>query len=120
MGADFIWARADVTETKHTWFDRITQMSHEDTIRFVHDTEDFLMLADMCDDADNDEELVTKVKERLTEAVDIVYGYHSNREMGWFIEGDRTYALTGGMSWGDDPTEVLQDVVLFAELQKYS
>ena len=112
MGADFIWGRVEVTEPKSTWLNRILEA---DIAAFAETTEDDYYWSDSYEE----DGLVEGVTEELRTAIEICYGYHQNREMGWFIEGDRTYALTGGMSWGDDPTEALRDIWLFDSFQRF-
>lgn len=43
--------------------------------------------------------------EFLTECIDTVYNYQSLRDCSYFtIDYTRRFAITGGMSWGDEPS----------------
>lgn len=111
MGADFIWGRAEVTEPKSTWLNRILEA---DIAAFAETTEDYYYWSESYEDG-----LVEGVTEELRTAIEECYNYHQNRETGWFIEGDRTYVISGGMSWGDDPTDVLREIYLFDAFQRF-
>lgn len=45
----------------------------------------------------------------LTECVETVYDYGRRRDCGLLmIDGDRKFAITAGMSWGDEPTDAYE------------
>ncbi|MCZ7607583.1 MAG: hypothetical protein M5U25_16255 [Planctomycetota bacterium] len=43
---------------------------------------------------------------KLHEAVDAMRGFIHRRDVGWLYREGETIFLTGGMSWGDTPTEL--------------
>jgi len=55
---------------------------------------------------DMDDLMLRKLVERLLkDAVDKLTGYR--RDVGGMVLGDTSYAISGGMSWGDSPTEAM-------------
>lgn len=64
---------------------------------------------------DNEEDLKDDVTDKLRAAVDTVFVeyYHQegmHREMNTLEIRGREYIFTGGMSWGDSPSDVYEDV----------
>lgn len=102
MSADFIWAMADVTESKAEWIDRLNQTTDE-----AFETLDHWSIPD------------EDVRGRIAEAIDVCYDYMNRSDMGWFSDerGGGTYVFSGGMSWGDSPTEAFDDIWVFSEFQ---
>ena len=39
---------------------------------------------------------------------------------GYWQEGDTLYALSGGLSWGDDPTDAMRHLMIFNYLQVWA
>lgn len=67
-----------------------------------------------------DEDTIEDVRELLREGVRILSDEELGRDTGWFIGTDATiYILTGGMTWGDSPTEACDPIwaVQVAELK---
>jgi len=111
MGADFVYAIVEVTKPESYWQNIIGELDDGQVMSFVRDTDDQHGWVEMFDyDPTAEAEFCQKVAERLSEAVNVCYGYTQNREMGWHQDGDRTFAITGGMSWGDSPTECIDDM----------
>ena len=51
--------------------------------------------------------LSNEVVEYLIQCVETVYTYSDRRDCAFFtLDGNRRFAVTGGMSWGDEPTDV--------------
>lgn len=108
MGADFIFAIADITDPEDTWLAKA-----DNHIQLFMDNYD-----SMCrwDDL-NDDELAAAVTSELKDAINTCYHYEG-REMGWFSpDGITTYVLTGGMSWGDSPTDIYDHISMFSGFQ---
>ena len=118
MGADFIWARAEVTEPVEYWLDWFGELNDDQMIDFIDATDDTFFWRD-CHTDESEAALCQSVAERLSTAISVCYDYDSNREMGWYIEDGRMFILTGGMTWGDDPTEAYADIWMFAELRDW-
>ena len=72
------------------------------------------------EDEDFSEELAKKMRAKIQEALDVVYDADGRRDVSSFIiDGNRTFYLTGGMSWGDDPSECYTDFWIFFEFLGY-
>lgn len=114
MGADFVYAIVEVTKPESYWQDIIGELNDGEVMAFAHETNDQYDWFDLYDYENIGEPaFCQKVAERISEAVGVSYGYTQNREMGWYQDGIRTFAITGGMSWGDKPTECIDDVWMF-------
>lgn len=67
-----------------------------------------------------DEELVNQMKERLKQAVEVVYDSYGNRDVDIInVYGLGSLLITGGATWGDDPTEEFEDFNLFNQFLGY-
>jgi hypothetical protein len=102
MGADFIYAMAIVP--------------NEDEAKEVLRRIDALTI-DTCpelpslDDSDSSpEDYVEEVKEYLRGCLEQLMETVDRRDADGFTIGDRFVILTGGMSWGDNPTELCQPI----------
>lgn len=65
-------------------------------------------------DDDEQEATVEDARMRYRAALDVVYGH--SREVGTFTAANRVWVISGGMSWGDLPTDACTDIDLVAEL----
>jgi len=59
------------------------------------------------------------VAERVSEAIEVAYD-DFRRDVGYWQEGDTLYALSGGLSWGDEPTDAMRDLMIFNYLQVWA
>jgi len=117
MGADFVWIDADVTESKETWLKRLTHdMDAESIQSFIEATEPEIGWWRF-DDEETD--MVEFVTEYIKDSINTAYDYMYNREMGWYMRNGYTYVLTGGMSWGDDPTDAFEYIGTFRAFQDW-
>jgi len=67
-----------------------------------------------------DRESVKWMKERLIEAVDCVYAEQHTRDCNTLaVDGINRFLVTGGTSWGDEPSAEWDDFNLFNELLGY-
>lgn len=55
------------------------------------------------------------VARRITEAADDLFGPSYSRDVVEMFLGDRYYLFSGGMSWGEEPTESYEQVVLVCD-----
>lgn len=120
MGAEFIFAVANVTKSKDYWLDYISHMDDSHMESFVQESDDQFYWADRTEYPSSElysHEFLQKVSELIVDAVNESYEYEHNRELGWFIQGEETIVVTGGMTWGDDPTEAFDSVRIFDALQ---
>ncbi len=58
------------------------------------------------------DELMAKVRD----ALEVVYDYNHRRDCAQLVIDDKIYALTGGMSYGDDPTDAYNSFSIVAAL----
>lgn len=122
MGASFIFCTANVTKPKEYWLDYISHMDDSHMDSFITITDEEFYWADRFDHPANDlysHAFYQKVAEVIVEAVNVSYDYEYNLEIGWFEHADETLIVTGGMSWGDDPTDALDKVAIFHTLQHW-
>lgn len=130
MGADLILSFVDVSEPKEKWLDILGEWDDGKVDRFVADSgnddliEDILEnLVDILDldGVDNedprrdDDALMAQARqqlvERLVDAINTVYGANSRVSHKVILDG-KPWAVTGGLSWGDDPTDDFADFIL--------
>ena len=110
MGADFTYAAANITRPQAEWVVEIHRLdSVDDIVRFLAPTGmDWLF---------DHFESIDELKATLMEDIDIAYGY--SRETSRFHHKDETFVITGGMSWGDNPTDVYDSIERFDAIQDY-
>ena len=119
MGADLMLNYVEIAEPREKAQSRLDQLVL---------TEADLSTFENCgyhyfEDEDFSEELAKKMRAKIQEALDVVYGCH---EKGYrrditslTIDGNRTFYFTGGMSWGEDPSECYTDFWIFFEFLGY-
>jgi len=122
MGADFIFATCRRLEDRDAAIGLVDQLSDERLDRVVDQLSDErldrvwgLQTGDAPEnDEDRKDEDRKAVRLFLKEAVDVACS--DRRDLGWFQDSDDQYWLiTGGMSWGDDPTDAYQYIMAIAE-----
>lgn len=111
MGANFIWAIAPVEADKDKVVARAKIMTYEECEELYNAGEHFF---DYYPDGWEDEpaEFRQVIIDRLVEAIEVCYT--TSRELDHLTLKGTSYVLTGGMSWGDAPTDVFDDVGLLA------
>jgi hypothetical protein len=74
-------------------------------------------------DEEFSEQVQKDMRARLQRALDVVYDNdekQTSRDVTRLvIDGNRTFLFTGGMSWGDDPTNSYTDFWIFFEFLGY-
>ena len=105
MGADFIFSINEIKLTKEEAYKKASDCafnSRQETIdRLVNECGCY----HFSDDTTSSETTSSEVYKYLIECLDNVYNYQSFRDCSYFIiDGTRKFAITGGMSWGDAPT----------------
>lgn len=113
MGADFIFAVAEITEPENTWLAKV-----DSNIQLFMDNYDFMDRW-----GDLDDELETAVISELKDAINTCY-HHEGHEMGRFSpDGITTYVLTGerlGEKFsraGASPIDIYDHIDLFSDFQ---
>lgn len=118
MGATFIHAMAEVSKPKEHWLDILGELNDGQMLKFIEDTGEHTGWWETPFDDDEDEsDRCQSVAERLTEAINVCYDVEHNPQLGWFRIDDWEFVITGGMSWGDDPTDYMADVEMFDSFQ---
>jgi len=109
MSTAFIFGIVCVDEPKDRWLQIIRELETHDLESIMDDIEDFYPVDDCLDD---------EMRSRLREAVEVCYD-ERNTAVGWCVLDDKRYAVSGGMAWGDAPTDECWDIWLFTALQDY-
>ena len=120
MSAEFVFAVANVTKPKDYWLDYISHMDDGHMASFIDETDDQFDWSDRIDHPVSDpysHDFYQKVAEAIVEAVNVAYDYYYNRELGWRTYKGETLVITGGMTWGDEPTDAFDAVRIFDALQ---
>ena len=120
MGADFVFAMAEVTQPKDYWLDYISHMDDSHMESFIATTDELFYWSDRFDDMNPySPEFYQAVAEAVSRAVEVCYDYEYNRELGWWTRDDRSFIVTGGTTYGDAPTDAMSSVEVFEALQHW-
>lgn len=119
MGADLLLNYVEIAEPREKAQARLDKLQM---------TEEHLSMFEDCgiyqfSDEEFSEQVQKDMKARLQRALDVVY----DNDEKWttrdvtrlIIDGNRTFLFTGGMSWGDDPTNSYTDFWIFFEFLGY-
>jgi hypothetical protein len=119
MGADLLLNYVEIAEPREKAQARLDKLQM---------TEEHLSMFEDCgiyqfSDEEFSEQVQKDMKARLQQALDVVY----DNDEKWttrdvtrlVIDGNRTFLFTGGMSWGDDPTNSYTDFWIFFEFLGY-
>lgn len=115
MGACFVWVKADVTKPKSYWVQLVDEIDEEELCSFIDYFYD-------CDDWYGGDKLSKSEEARvlLWESIEACYNYMNREDIGWEIVDGKTYILTGGLTWGDDPTESFVHVSMLSDFQYHT
>ena len=119
MGAEFIYAVANITETKEHWHTILGELHDGKMEAYINETDTLMYWSENYDDLDTDSpEFFQVVAERVSDAIETAYG--DSRELGTFRDNhDELWAITGGTSWGDDPTDIFHDLRILDSFQTW-
>lgn len=109
MGADFLYAVADMSIDKDTLVSLVNGMDYHAMVGLSN--------AIYLGDIEDDEEWVQESKKELIDHINVVYSSRDSREVGYMNIKDTEYLITGGMSWGDEPTDHFRSFEVVQELQ---
>lgn len=116
MGGDFIFAVAPVHESvdREEALRRIEQLTYEDYELLA----DVLLHDPLVEGLQPEEveDIKEQIRDILKDAVWHVFKHLEGadfREIGSFDHGDTAFVLTGGMSWGDPPTDAFHLILAF-------
>lgn len=122
MGADFLLYRLPLDHPVEEAHRRVDAFDSQALLELIANeiVQDFEIGAEYEDPTTVTEmeaaKLMPDLHRRLHEAVDFVYGVAWNREVAVIDIDGRMWAMTGGMSWGDAPTEIAGDFDLLGAL----
>ena len=120
MGADMTLAIADVSLPKETWLQRVADVSRDELRSWFRDTRFVWRYEDdeqyWHDDKPTDA-LCDVLRDELREAVELAYS--PPRDCTTVTVSGRSLIVTGGVTWGDDPTDSFQVVALLCEFQDH-
>ena len=135
MGADLLITAVELKESKAKCLKRIEKLDWSDVDGMFERFENagiwidedairkqvFAVLYDERGEEEAfDEETVKWMKERLVEAVECVYADQFSRNCNTLaVDGINRFLVTGGTSWGDDPSSEWDDFNLFNEFLGY-
>ena len=112
MGANFVYAIAEIDQSRQYWLDKLNNLNVDNIADIADELGNYLYDFDELDGA----ELVEAVKARVADSINESYDAYegSSREASSLhLTGDRNFVITGGMSWGDAPTDVFDHIALF-------
>jgi len=109
MRRDLMLAMAELRETKEK------AMARVDRLVFVEDDIERLVDCGAVDwyDEEWNPSLSDNIRERLRIAVNVVYGAMGRDTVDFTVDGERAFVVTGGPSWGDEPSNEYADFNLF-------
>jgi hypothetical protein len=126
MGADMMLAVVDITEPKQRWLDATDQITDADLFACFRDTWVIWKYEDderywnhdvKGDEPEPTPALMTELRVELMDAIRYAYEFH--RDCQTLHIADRVVAVTGGLCFGDDPTDSYSVLNLVAEFQYY-
>jgi len=139
MGAELILAFVDVSEPKQKWLDILGEWDDGSVDRFVTDCGYDYMIDDITEEIEDDlnmrevddshpswadHRIMAKARQKFTEriqdAIDTAYGAAGRISHKVILDG-KPWAITGGLSWGDEPSDDFEHFSLaetFIEYQK--
>lgn len=120
MGAEFIYAVANITETKEHWHTILGELHDGKMEAYINETDTLMYWTENYEHMvfDNESEFFQAVAERVSDAIETAYG--ESRELGTFRDNhEEDWAITGGMSWGDDPTDIFHDLRILDSFQTW-
>lgn len=113
MGADFIYTAVRIDRPAEEWLAAVNAATD-------------LQLAELADEAsghywwDDEQTDPEALRSELAAAITVAYDVN-HRETHWFTPlpfTEKTFCLTGGMSWGEPPTEAFLPLQLLARFQE--
>ena len=114
MGADLILETVEIRETEPECQARLARMTF---------TEADMTRLEFCGSwlmgEEWDETMPDKIRELLKDAINTVYNANGRDVSSLVIDGNRSFVITGGTSWGDEPSAEWDDFNLFHEFLCY-
>lgn len=118
MGADLLITAVEIRESKSQCLKRIKKLDWSDLDAMHRKFENAGIWID--EDMNDDATLTKWMQGRLEQAVNTVYAERYSRNVNTLcVDGINKYVITGGMSWGDEPSDEWDCFNLFNELLGY-
>lgn len=113
MGADYLGAMCPMEITREEAKERLRRYKEEFLLSHLDD-----YFGQQFDETDSKTEYERAI-EWVDECIDATYDYykHGSRETCVFKYRDIDFLITGGMSWGDDPTDAFQPMGVVQSLE---
>ena len=122
MGADFCYTYTTVEGSRKEWLETLEMFLHTDTlIEILVDTGYIYLIDDEVDiDEDGQEAYDKAVRELFANTINEVWDAieHRSREVAVLEIGGEKILLTGGMSWGDSPTDIYDTINLYDDFTR--
>lgn len=113
MGADYLGAMCPMEISKDEAKARLRRYKEEWLLSHLDDY--FCQQYDETDDKTEYQQAI----EWVDECIEATYGYyeHGSRETAVYRYRDIDFLVTGGLSWGDDPTDAFQPIGVVQSLE---
>jgi hypothetical protein len=113
MGADMMLAYARVDQDKSFWLDGLAEATDKQLVDYADEYDHCTLFPE-----DDDEQFsrATLIRQAIVDAVEMCYS--ESREIAVCEIGGVRYACTGGLSWGDAPTDAFDYVLMFQWVQE--
>lgn len=116
MGADFAFAVVEMKATREEAYAKARYLTLPNNIEAT--TADLENYCGVNEWYDLESPTEHQVYEFLKRCIDTVYDSDNRRDCGFFVvDSDRLFFITGGMSWGDPPTDVYDDFAVCQVMQ---
>lgn len=121
MGADFILAITEKPreETKEMWRDRISALTVTDMEQLDAECCPLIPAEFDLGEIDNPEVLIREFADDLVDTIYELSWTHPGREATWLNLNGVAYLTSGGMSWGDSPTDAYDYIVAWEMVTDY-
>lgn len=105
MSADFVFGITSADEPKQYWIEKVNNLS--DKI-----FQDFCESTDWYVDVEETPQSRSEMRGAVVEAIEACYD-EKRSDIGWCVLEGKRYVVSGGMTWGDEPTEACRSLWLF-------
>lgn len=121
MGADLVLSHIEVRESKEEALERLAKIVFNEESLVLFENAGYYNW----EEEEFSPEIAEQMRKRVEESINLVYGlqdgtYHSRDVAGFSLDGgERYFLVTGGQTWGDDPSNEYADFNIFAEFIAY-
>jgi hypothetical protein len=111
MGADLMFSINELKLNREQALANAKKIARGELRQVLTDLEDMAGIGRFSEfDTDNlTDEQREEVEAFLTDCIEVVYDFGKRRDCSFFtVDKDRLFAITAGMSWGDEPTDAYE------------